>query len=175
TQCRRRRGAGLNGAVGREEHGDQGGRPDRSMGAARPHHLRARPCGATPLRPAACRSHASEGELALRFRGLGIAEGTGEEPRGGTEIAQERLFPEGCGPRETIMRMFNLLATIGGAALLTATATMPVSAASLANAQLKDSSGIAVGDADLVQTDAGVLIKLQLKGMKPGEHAFHIH
>jgi superoxide dismutase, Cu-Zn family len=73
------------------------------------------------------------------------------------------------------MRMFNLLATVGAAALLTANATMPVLAANLANAQLKDSSGVAVGDADLVQTEAGVLIKLQLKGIKAGEHAFHIH
>jgi Cu-Zn family superoxide dismutase len=73
------------------------------------------------------------------------------------------------------MRTFNLLASIGAAALLTAAATAPVSAANLATAQLKDSSGVAVGDADLVQTEAGVLIKLQLKGVKPGEHAFHIH
>jgi Cu-Zn family superoxide dismutase len=73
------------------------------------------------------------------------------------------------------MRMFNLLATVGAAALVAAAVTMPASAADLASAQLKDSSGIAVGDADLVQTEAGVLIKLQLKGLKPGEHAFHIH
>jgi Cu-Zn family superoxide dismutase len=47
--------------------------------------------------------------------------------------------------------------------------------AELANAQLKDGSGKAVGDADLSQAHNGVLIKLQLKGISPGEHAFHIH
>jgi superoxide dismutase, Cu-Zn family len=72
------------------------------------------------------------------------------------------------------MRMFNLLATCG-AVLAAAAVAAPAFAANLATAQLKDSSGIAVGDADLVQTDAGVLIKLQLKGLKPGEHAFHVH
>lgn len=70
------------------------------------------------------------------------------------------------------MRMSNFLATT---AVLAAIVAVPASAANLATAQLKDSSGIAVGDADLVQTDAGVLIKLQLNGLKPGEHAFHIH
>ena len=72
------------------------------------------------------------------------------------------------------MRIINLLATAGVGALLAA-AAVPAYADNLASAQLKDSSGIAVGDADLVQTDAGVLIKLQLKAVKPGEHAFHIH
>ncbi len=45
----------------------------------------------------------------------------------------------------------------------------------MANTQLKDSSGKAVGDVDLMQTPAGVLIKLQIKGLTPGEHAFHVH
>jgi Cu-Zn family superoxide dismutase len=73
------------------------------------------------------------------------------------------------------MRIFKVLATAGAAALLAGTVSAQVWAADLANAQLKDSSGKAVGDADLRQTKAGVLIKLQLKGVKPGEHAFHIH
>src|SRR4051812_35440156 len=73
------------------------------------------------------------------------------------------------------MPLSRLFATAGTAALLAAAVIFPASAAELASAQLKDSSGIAVGDADLMQTDAGVLIKLQLKGLKPGEHAFHIH
>jgi Cu-Zn family superoxide dismutase len=72
------------------------------------------------------------------------------------------------------MHMLKLLGTAGAAALLAAVA-MPAFAADLANTQLKDTSGKAVGDVDLTQTAAGVLIKLQLKGLKPGEHAFHIH
>ena len=68
-----------------------------------------------------------------------------------------------------------LLATAGAAALLAAAAAMPANAAEMANTQLKDSSGKAVGDVDLIQTLAGVLIKLQIKGLTPGEHAFHIH
>jgi Cu-Zn family superoxide dismutase len=73
------------------------------------------------------------------------------------------------------MRILNLMATVGAAALLAAAVSLPVNAAEMANTQLKDSSGKAVGDVDLMQTPAGVLIKLQIKGLKPGEHAFHIH
>jgi Cu-Zn family superoxide dismutase len=73
------------------------------------------------------------------------------------------------------MRILNLLAAANAAALLSVAAASPAAAETLANAQLKDGSGKAVGDADLVQTQAGVLIKLQLKGIAPGEHAFHIH
>src|SRR4051812_19504577 len=73
------------------------------------------------------------------------------------------------------MRIAKLSGTIGAAALLAAAVSMPASSAEMANTQLKDSSGKAVGDVDLMQTPAGVLIKLQIKGLTPGEHAFHIH
>jgi Cu-Zn family superoxide dismutase len=73
------------------------------------------------------------------------------------------------------MRVSNLAGAGALAALLAATISLPARSAELANAQIKDASGKAVGDADLTQTPAGVLIKLQLKGIKPGEHAFHIH
>ena len=76
---------------------------------------------------------------------------------------------------ETMMRISNLLAAACAAALLSTAAASPAAAETLANAQLKDGGGKAVGDADLVQTQAGVLIKLQLKGLAPGEHAFHVH
>ena len=73
------------------------------------------------------------------------------------------------------MRIVKLLGTAGAAALLAAVVSMPANSAEMANAQLKDASGKAVGDVDLVQTPAGVLIKLQVKGLTPGEHAFHVH
>ena len=73
------------------------------------------------------------------------------------------------------MRIWNLLATAGAAALLAGAVSLPVNVSEMANSQLRDSSGKAVGDVDLMQTPAGVLIKLQIKGLKPGEHAFHIH
>src|SRR3954454_17294415 len=84
----------------------------------------------------------------------------------------------GCGlalPRRSTMRIAKLLGTVGAAALLTVVVSMPAHSAEMANTQLKDSSGKAVGDVDLVQTPAGVLIKLQVKGLTPGEHAFHVH
>jgi Cu-Zn family superoxide dismutase len=62
---------------------------------------------------------------------------------------------------------------IGAAAWLAAYA-MPASA-ELANAQLKDKGGKAVGDVDLTQGPGGVLLRLSLKGIPAGEHAFHIH
>ena len=44
-----------------------------------------------------------------------------------------------------------------------------------AKATLKNADGKDVGSAALTQTPAGVLIKLSLKGVPAGEHAFHIH
>jgi Cu-Zn family superoxide dismutase len=48
-------------------------------------------------------------------------------------------------------------------------------AAQSAKAALKDQKGVDVGTVDLTQTPAGVLLKLSLKGVPPGERAFHIH
>lgn len=47
--------------------------------------------------------------------------------------------------------------------------------AQTAKAPLKDAGGKDVGTVDLVQTPHGVLLKLSLKGIPAGEHAFHVH
>jgi superoxide dismutase, Cu-Zn family len=68
-----------------------------------------------------------------------------------------------------------ILLMAGIVGLLAAAVVMPASSANLASAQIRDKSGKAIADADLVQTQNGVLIRLQIKGLPPGEHAFHIH
>jgi len=49
------------------------------------------------------------------------------------------------------------------------------SAAEMAKATLKNADGKEVGRANLTQTSSGVTISLDLTGVPPGEHAFHIH
>jgi Cu-Zn family superoxide dismutase len=62
-----------------------------------------------------------------------------------------------------------------GLALAIAAATALPAAAQTAKAVLKDAKGTDVGSATLTQTPAGVLIRLSVKGLPAGEHAFHIH
>jgi Cu-Zn family superoxide dismutase len=73
------------------------------------------------------------------------------------------------------MYIRTVFGTAGTAMLLASALSIAAHAADLANAQLKDTGAKPVGDVDLTQTPAGVLIKLQIKGLPPGEHAFHIH
>jgi superoxide dismutase, Cu-Zn family len=48
-------------------------------------------------------------------------------------------------------------------------------AAQTATAALKNANGGDVGTAEMTQNPAGVLIKLSVKGLPPGDHAFHVH
>lgn len=72
------------------------------------------------------------------------------------------------------MRFASCLKMAATAAVLIGMLGSPAVAQS-AKAALKDTSGKDVGSAELTQTPAGVLIKLTVKGLPPGDHAFHIH
>jgi superoxide dismutase, Cu-Zn family len=91
-------------------------------------------------------------------------------------LREGRIFPAAvaCAPRRPIMTALKYLATAGAAALLVASFALPATA-NEAKATLKDKAGKDVGTAELSQTAAGVLLKLSLKGLPAGEHAFHIH
>jgi Cu-Zn family superoxide dismutase len=67
-----------------------------------------------------------------------------------------------------------VLCTLAAVASLLALAGLPAAAQS-AKATLKNTEGKQIGSATLSQTPAGVLIRLTLEGVPPGERAFHIH
>ena len=68
------------------------------------------------------------------------------------------------------MRFSRLIAVLS----LACAASFPAYAQT-AKASLKDAGGKDVGTVNLTQTPHGVLLKLSLKGVPAGEHAFHIH
>jgi Cu-Zn family superoxide dismutase len=72
------------------------------------------------------------------------------------------------------MNILKCARAVGMTAMLL-TALVRPGAAQSAIAQLRDTNRQDVGNVSLLQTPAGVLLKLSLKGMPPGERALHIH
>lgn len=66
-----------------------------------------------------------------------------------------------------------LISVTLGAIVLSAAAF--AQSAPSATAEFIDASGKPVGRATLTQTPNGVLIAVDVKGVPPGEHAFHVH
>jgi Cu-Zn family superoxide dismutase len=64
-----------------------------------------------------------------------------------------------------------IAASIAGALALAS----PALAVDTASAVLKDATGKDVGKATLTLTPSGVLVRLDLTAVPPGDHAFHIH
>jgi superoxide dismutase, Cu-Zn family len=68
----------------------------------------------------------------------------------------------------------NQLVSIGGAAAIVFALSLPA-AGQIATAPLKGADGKDVGSVNLTQTSQGVLLNVSVKGLPPGEHAFHVH
>src|SRR3954463_7448393 len=51
----------------------------------------------------------------------------------------------------------------------------PAASAQTAKATLKNADGASVGSVDLLHVSDGVLLKVTLKGIPAGPHAFHVH
>ena len=64
---------------------------------------------------------------------------------------------------------------LGGLATLMLAATSLPSMAQTAAATLRNADGKDVGSVTLMETPAGVLVTLSVKGLPAGEHALHIH
>jgi superoxide dismutase, Cu-Zn family len=73
------------------------------------------------------------------------------------------------------MKFFHCASVLTAVALLSVPPIIVLEAAETAKAVLKDAKGQDVGSVSLIQTQAGVLLQLSLKGVPAGEHAFHIH
>jgi Cu-Zn family superoxide dismutase len=68
----------------------------------------------------------------------------------------------------------NGLAGLAGFVACLAVSIVPAQAETVRSI-LMSADGKDVGAAELTQTPSGVLIKLSVKGLPPGEHAFHVH
>ena len=75
------------------------------------------------------------------------------------------------------MKLISCVAALGAVALLGPALLQGAAAedAATAKAALKDAKGQDVGVASFTQTPAGVLIRLSVRSMPGGEHAFRVH
>jgi superoxide dismutase, Cu-Zn family len=73
------------------------------------------------------------------------------------------------------MKLLNCASVLTAVAVLSVPPIIVVEAADTAKAMLKDAKGQDVGSVSFIQTPAGVLLRLSLKDVPAGEHAFHIH
>jgi Cu-Zn family superoxide dismutase len=73
------------------------------------------------------------------------------------------------------MKLLRCASLMTAIAILSVPSIIAVEAAETAKAMLRDAKGENVGSVSLMQTSAGVLLQLSLKGVPAGEHAFHIH
>jgi superoxide dismutase, Cu-Zn family len=74
----------------------------------------------------------------------------------------------------TVLRSARITATMLGATMLGVCLALPAHA-QVAKATLKNADGKTVGEANLVQGSHGVLIRLAVSGLPPGQHAVHVH
>jgi Cu-Zn family superoxide dismutase len=72
-------------------------------------------------------------------------------------------------------KTMNRQAAISLLVAATVALALPAHAADKAHAVLKDKNGKTVGTVALTSTQGGVLLRLDLTAMPPGDHAFHIH
>ncbi len=73
-----------------------------------------------------------------------------------------------------------VLAACGGSKAPADKGTTPeqpaaAAAAATATAELKDAKGASVGSATLTEDTGGVKVAIEVSGLKPGKHGFHIH
>ena len=82
------------------------------------------------------------------------------------------------------MKPFALVSALLGLIVVSMSAQAPSAPAAVtptnapsaaAKATLKDAQGKTLGEATLRESPAGVLVRLELQGVPPGPHAFHIH
>ena len=69
----------------------------------------------------------------------------------------------------------NRIFTVAALVAMTLAVASPALAVDKASAVLKDKDGKEVGKVELTDTPSGVLMRLTLDGVPPGDHAFHVH